>query len=104
MRIAQNELDLRLLYQRVIDVDLGRMALWADQLPIDVAADDAGAVLADVAALERVWERTRHGVDSAGAVDTALQQLRKAADAEHLPAVDGAVATLKQAVAGLHAR
>ena len=104
LRVAQNELDLRLLYQRVIDVDLARMALWADQLPIDVAADDAGAVLADVAALERVWERTRHGVDSAGAVDAALQQLRKAADAEHLPAVDGAVAALKQALAGLHAR
>ena len=104
LRVAQNELDLRLLYQRVIDVDLARMALWADQLPIDAAADDAGAVLADVVALERVWERTRHGVDSAGAVDAALQQLRKAADAEHLPAVDGAVAALKQALAGLHAR
>jgi len=104
LRVAQNELDLRLLYQRVIDVDLARMALWANQLPIDVAADDAGAVLADVAALERVWERTRHGVDSAGAVGAALQQLRKVADAEDLPAVDGAAAALKQALAGLHAR
>ena len=104
LRVAQNELDLRLLYQRVIDVDLARMALWADQLPIDVAADDGGAVLADVAVLERVWERTRHGVDSAGAVDAALQQLRKAADAEDLPAADGAAAALKQALAGLHVR
>jgi hypothetical protein len=104
LRVAQNDLDLRLLYQRVIDVDLARMALWADQLPIDAAADDAGAVLADVAALERVWERSRHGVDSAGAVDAALQQLRKVADAEDLPAVDGAAAALKQALAGLHAR
>ena len=104
LRVAQNELDLRLLYQRVIDVDLARMALWADQLPIDVAADDGGAVLADVAVLERVWERTRHGVDSAAAVDAALQQLRKAADAEDLPAADGAAAALKQALAGLHVR
>lgn len=104
LRVAQNELDLRLLYQQVIDVDLARMALWADQLPIDVAADDGGAVLADVAVLERVWERTRHGVDSAGAVDAALQQLRKAADAEDLPAADGAAAALKQALAGLHVR
>src|SRR4029077_19514076 len=31
-------------------------------------------------------------------------QLRKAADAEHLPTVDGAVAALKQALAGLPAR
>ena len=104
LRVAENELDLRLLYQRVIDVDLARMALWADQLAIDVAADDAGAVLADVATLERVWERTRQGVDSAGAVDATLQQVRKAGDAENLPAVDGAAAALKQALAGLHAR
>jgi hypothetical protein len=88
----------------VIDVDLARMALWADQLPIDVAADDAGAVLADVAALERIWERTGRGVDSAGAVDAALQQLRKMADAEDLTAVDGVAAALKQALAGLHPR
>jgi hypothetical protein len=104
LRVAENELDLRLLYQRVIDVDLARMALWADQLPVDVAADDAGAVLADVAALERIWERTRHGVDSAGATDATLQQLRKVADAEDLSAVDGAAATLKQALTALHAR
>jgi hypothetical protein len=57
-----------------------------------------------VAALERVWERTRHGVDSTGAVDAALLQLRKAADAEDLPAVDGPAAALKQALAGQHAR
>jgi hypothetical protein len=36
----------------------------ARQLPVDVAADDAGFVLADVAALDRVWERTRHGVQA----------------------------------------
>jgi hypothetical protein len=104
LRVAQNELDLRLLYQRVIDVDLARMALWADQLPIDAAADDTGAVLADVVALERIWERTRHGVDSAVAVDAVLQQLRKVADAEDLSAVDGAAAALKRAVAGQHGR
>jgi hypothetical protein len=104
LRIAQNELDLRLLYHRVIDVDLARMALWADQLPVDVAGDDAGAVLGDVAALERIWERTRHGAEQAGPVDTALKDLRQASDAEDLPAVDRAAAALKQAVTGLHAR
>ncbi|MDT5326455.1 MAG: hypothetical protein QOF25_3607 [Mycobacterium sp.] len=104
LRIAQNELDLRLLYHRVIDVDLARMALWADQLPVDVAADDAGAVLGDVAALEQTWERTRPGAAQTGAVDTALKDLRQASDAEDLPAVDRAAAALKQAVTGLHAR
>ena len=71
LRVAQNELDLRLLYQRVIDVDLAKLALWARQLPVDVAADDAGLVLADVAALDRVWERTQYGVQAPEAVDGA---------------------------------
>ena len=104
LRIAQNELDLRLLYQPVIDVDLARLKLWTRQLPVDVAAEDAGLVLANVAALDRVWERTRHAVESAAPVDAALQELRKAADAEDLPAVDRAATLLNQAVGGLHIR
>ena len=104
LRIAQNELDLRLLYERVIDVDLARLALWANQLPVDVAADEPGLVLADVAALERVWERTRHAVGDAGAVDGTLRELQRAADAKDLLAVDRTAATLKQEISGLHGR
>ncbi|MBB5166257.1 hypothetical protein [Mycobacterium sp. AZCC_0083] len=104
LRIAQNELDLRLLYQRVIDVDLAKLALWARELPVDVAADDAGFLLADVAALDRVWERTRHGVQAPEVVDGAMQELRQAADAEDLSAVDRAATALTQAVDGLRAR
>ena len=102
LRVAQNELDLRLLYEPVIDVDLARLKLWTRQLPIDVAAKDAALVLADVAALERVWERTRHGVDPAAPVDAAMHDLRKAADVEDLAAVDRPAAALNRAVGGLH--
>ena len=104
LRIAQNEHDLRLLYQPVIDVDLARMALWARQLPVDIKADDSGLVLADVAALDRVWERTRPGMQDPGAVDAAMQELRQAADAEDLPAVGESAAALNQAVGGLRVR
>ena len=104
LRIAQNEQDLRLLYQPVIDVDLARLALWARQLPIDVKAPDSGLVLADVAALDRVWERTKPGVQDPGAVDAAMQKLRQAADAENLSAVDEAATALTHAVEGLHVR
>ena len=104
LRVSQNELDLRLLYQPVIDVDLARLTLWARQLPVDVKAEDPGFVLADVAALDRVWERTRPGLQDPAAVDAAMQRLRDAADAEGLPAVDGAAAALNHAVAGLHIR
>jgi hypothetical protein len=104
LRVAQNELDLRLLYEPVIDVDLARLRLWTRQLPIDVADEDTGLVLANVAALERVWERTRHGVDPAAPVDAALQELRKTADAEDLAAVDRAAEALNRAVGELHPR
>lgn len=104
LRIAQNELDLRLLYQPVLDVDLARLGLWARQLRVDVKAGDARLVLAGVAALERVWERTRSGVQDPAAVAAAMQALRQAADAEDLPAVDEAAAALNRAVGGLRVR
>jgi hypothetical protein len=104
LRISQNELDLRLLYEPIVDVDLARLKLWTRQLPIDVAAEDSTLVLANVAALDRVWERTRHGVDPAAPVDGALQDLREAADAEDLGAVDRAAGALNRAGGALHSR
>jgi hypothetical protein len=104
LRIAQNELDLRLLYEPIIDVDMARLRLWARQLPIDVAAGDSALMLANVAALDRVWERTRHGADPAAPVDAALQDLRKAADADDLAAVDRSVGALNRAVGALRTR
>jgi hypothetical protein len=104
LRIAQDEQDLRLLYHPVIDVDLARLALWARQIPIDVKADDSGLVLADMAALDRVWERTKPAVQDSGAVDAAMQKLREAADAVDLLAVDEAATALTLAVGGLRAR
>ena len=88
----------------MVDVDLARIDLWTRQLPIDVNADDSGLVLSDVAALDRVWERTKPAVEDPGAVDAAMQKLRQAADAENLPAVDEAATELSQAVRGLHTR
>jgi hypothetical protein len=102
LRIAQNELDLRLLYEPVIDVDLARLQLWTRQLPIDVADGDLGLVLANVAALERVWERTKHSVEPAAPMDAALQELQKVAD--DMAAVERATVALNQAVGGLRVR
>ena len=104
LRIAQNETDLRLLYDRVIDVDLARVALWARQLPVDLGARDSGSVLADVAALERIWERTRPGVKATGAMDARMRELRLSADVEDLTAVDRAAAALVQDIASLRTR
>jgi len=102
LRIAQNESDLQLLHEPVIDVDLERLKLWTRQLPVDVADGDAGLVLASVAALERVWERTKHGVEPTAPVDTALEELHKAS--ENMAAVESTVAGLFLAVEGLRIR
>jgi hypothetical protein len=102
LRIAQNELDLRLLYGPIIDVDQARLRLWTRQLPVDVAAGDTGLVLADVAALDRVWERTKHGVEPTAPVDAALEKLHKAS--ENIAAVESAVAGLFLALEGLRTR
>ena len=103
LRVAQNELDLRLMYEPVINVDLARLSLWTRQLPIDVAAEDLGLVLADIAALERVWERTRHAVHPTAPVDAAIQMLRQGAAAADLPAVNRSATSLNQAVGPLRA-
>ena len=104
LRVLQNELDLRLLYQPVIDVDVARLALWTHQLPVDAKAGDPGLVLADVAALDRVWERTRPRLQEPASVDAAMRRLKGAADAEDLSAVGEAAAAVDQAVAGLRVR
>ena len=88
----------------MIEVDLARLALWARQLPVDINADDSGSVLADVAALDRIWERTRPSVHDPGAVDAVMQELSQAAVAEDLPAIGESAAALNQAVGGLRVR
>ena len=102
LRVAQNDLDLRLLYEPVVDVDLARLQLWTRQLPIDVADGDLGLVLANVAALERVWERTKHSIEPTAPMDAALQELQKASD--DMEAVERATVALHQAVSRLRVR
>ena len=88
LRIAQNETDLRLLYQRVVDVDLARLKLWTRQLSVDARDENASLALSSVAALERIWERTRHGVEPDEPTDASMRQLRSAADAGDLYAMN----------------
>jgi hypothetical protein len=102
LRIAQNDIDLRLLYEPVVDIDIARLQLWTRQLPVDVADGDSGLVLADVAALERVWERTKHSVEPTAPMDAALQELQKAAD--DMEAVERATVALNKAAEGLRVR
>jgi hypothetical protein len=88
LRVAQNDLDPQLRYQPLAGIDLARLRLWARQVQVDAADSNPGAVAGDVATLELIRDRVRHSLDKATAarLDTALHELRAAADGKDLTA------------------
>jgi hypothetical protein len=100
LRVAQDELDLHLLYQPVVKVDLARLGLWARQLTVDAAAGDPGAVAGDVTTLELIRDRVRSSLDPAVAarLDAKLRGLRGAADSRDVAAAARAAPALLQAI------
>ncbi len=103
LRVAQNGLDLQLRYQPVVKIDLARLELWARQVAVDAAANDAGAVAGDGSTLEWIRERVRHAVDPATAtrLDTQLRDLRAAADNKNLAAAAKATPALLATIAAI---
>jgi hypothetical protein len=103
--LAHAALDLQLQYRPVPDVDLDRFALWAQQLVVDSASDeaDAGQVAGDVTSLEWTWDRISHTIDRAAAGDIAsqLETLRTAADDEDTAAARDAAPSLLATVTAL---
>jgi hypothetical protein len=100
LRVAQNDLDLRLRHQPVAKVDLARLDLWARQVMVDAAAKDPGSVAGDVAALELTRDRVRHTLDPASAdrLDAQIRDLRRAADSQDVAAAAKAVPALLAAL------
>jgi hypothetical protein len=98
-------LDLELQYRPPIEIDLGRFNVWANQLAVDSASDEAdpGHIAGDVTSLEWVWDRIAHGVDQADAddIETQLDSLRTAADDENTDAAAGAAPRFVETVASL---
>jgi hypothetical protein len=106
LRVAQDELDLRLAYGDVATVDRARAALWAGQARMDAAAGDTAGVLGDVAAFEWTWQRVRHRVpdaDRAG-VEAAARTVRAAAGRDDPRAAARTSAALAAALAAVLAR
>lgn len=92
-------LDLEVQHREVADVDADRLAQWAHQLQVDAAADEASAVLGDVAVLETIADRVVHTLGAQGdQVTGAIVDLRTAADDDDLQAAteaaDGLLAAL----------
>ena len=68
--VAQSALDLKLRYRPAAEIDIGRFALWAEQVLVDAAAGDVGGVRGDVATME--WIRDRFAADIGAAQLTAI--------------------------------
>ncbi len=98
-------LDLELQYRPPTEVDLGRFNVWAHQLAVDSASDEAdpGQVAGDVSSLEWIWDRIAHGFDQADVdeVGSQLGELRAAADDEDTDAAAEAAPRFVETVAGL---
>ena len=98
-------LDLELEYRSPLEVDLDRFGVWANQLAVDSASEEAdpGHVAGDVSSLEWVWDRIAHGLDQADVdqITAKLEELRVAADDEDMDAVAEAAPGFVDAVAGL---
>jgi len=79
--------------------------VWANQLALDSASDeaDAGHIAGDVSSIEWVWDRVAHHIDQADVDEVArqLEDLRAAADDEDTDAAAEAAPRFVDSVAGL---
>jgi hypothetical protein len=98
-------LDLELQYRPPAEIDLGRLNVWANQLALDSASDeaDAGHIAGDVSSIEWVWDRIADRFEEADvdAIGGQLKDLRAAADDEDTAATAEAAPRLVETVAGL---
>jgi len=101
--VARASLDFRLRYRPPAEIDLARFNLWALQILVDAAADEADAVRGDVASLEWTWRRFAHTLSTAEAsqIEALLGSVRVAADAGDLVAATNIAAQLRDRAAAL---
>jgi hypothetical protein len=86
--LGQSAYDLELRYRPAQEIDATRFELWTQQLRVDAAAGNLGAVTGDLAVLEWIRDRFAHSLDPEGrkSFESRLHDLRAASDAKNLPA------------------
>jgi hypothetical protein len=86
LRVAQNDLDLRLKYLPLTTIERARFDLWIRQIAVDADLGDQGAVAGDASTLKWTWDRVRPTVSPSVAllVDRRLKAVQAAADREDL--------------------
>lgn len=92
--------DLQLQFKPPAEVDLARFQLWVDQVLVDTARNEPGAVAGDVTVLEKVWDRIAHTADAgvAKSIEQHLNSLRSAAGDEDVKAAAGTIPALLQEI------
>lgn len=86
LRVAQNDLDLRLRYLPLATVERARFDLWIRQIAVDADEGDAGSVIGDATTLKWTWDRIRPtlGPSVAKSVDGQVKAVQAAANRKDL--------------------
>lgn len=95
--VGRASLDLQLQYLSLAQIDVARLGRAADQIQLDSAAGDAGAVAGDVVVAETIWARVAHSVEQSMAeqIGAEVANLRAAVDAGDLTAAAESSAQLR---------
>ena len=103
IEVARLAFDLQLRYRPATGVDLARFDLWAAQLLVDAAADDANGVRSAQFALDYIRERFVHTLDTQTAVrlNLLMDDLQIAVIEDDLETAAGAATGLRKLVAAL---
>jgi hypothetical protein len=98
LRLSQDELDVRSLYQPVATTDLARFKLWLRQVSIDAAAKDAAGVAGDAESLRWTYQRVGPALDPAQRDQVArrLAELRTAAEKKNLAGASASAGKLSE--------
>jgi hypothetical protein len=94
--VGQASQDLQLRHKPPAKIDRARLELWGEQLLVDAAAEDAGAVKGDVTTMEWIRDRIAHTFRQSDRkrIDDRIAAVREAADAEDLDAAADATERL----------
>ena len=103
IHVARWSLDLQLRHRPVAEIDLARFDLWAAQLLVDAAAEDAAAVTGDFFSLDYIRDRIHHGLEDADRtrLNADLEALNGAVADEDLEAAAAGARHLRAGIAGI---
>jgi hypothetical protein len=100
---ARSAFDLQLRYRPVPEIDLARLDLWAAQLLVDAAADDAAGVGSDQFAMDYVRDRITAalGASDLARVNVEIGAIQSAVVEEDLGGAAEAATNLRTVLAGV---